>query len=152
LCHQSVLLLVVVKTDRQYQIGSHHFMQACRKDTIVQMPETAYLSGLGERARSLGLRQEEREAAVGWVSPSGALQVLFFRIPNPGDLNAIRDMYDAVGAIGCPLAYAFVQQVGDGKDTWDVFQLSAVSYLAHCNRLSGPGSDSPNRSDDRTGG
>lgn len=29
----------------------------------------------------------------------------------------------------------------DGESTWDIFHMSKRTYLAHCNRVSGPGSD-----------
>ena len=40
-----------------------------------------------------------------------------------------------------PLAYTFVHQLPDGPGTWDIFHMSKLSCLAHCNRVSGPGAD-----------
>ena len=45
-----------------------------------------------------------------------------------------------IAANEAPLAYPFLQQNPDGKGTWDIFHMSKLTYLAHCNRVSGPGS------------
>jgi hypothetical protein len=67
--------------------------------------------------------------------------MLLFRIPDPRDLSSVRRVYDTIAANEAPLAYAFVNQVPDGLGTWDIFHMSKLTYLAHCNRVSGPGSE-----------
>jgi len=52
-----------------------------------------------------------------------------------------RRMYDTIAGNEAPLAYAFVHQLPDGEETWDIFHMSKLTYLAHCNRVSGPGAD-----------
>ena len=106
----------------------------------VRLPAADYEARLAEVARALGLMQDQHRGAVIWTGPAGNPELMLFRIPDPGNLDAIRAMYDAVAEANCPIAYAFINQRGDSVDAWDVFQLSRLSYLCHCNRLAGPGS------------
>jgi hypothetical protein len=53
----------------------------------------------------------------------------------------VRLVYDTIAASEAPLAYAFVHQLADGEGTWDIFHMSGLTYLAHCNRVSGPGAE-----------
>ena len=61
------------------------------------------------------------------------------RADNPGNLPAVRAVYALIAEDNCPMAYVFVNQRGDSVEAWDVFECSRLSYLCHCNRLSGPG-------------
>jgi hypothetical protein len=111
---------------------------------IVKLPEADYLRRLSEKAEEYQCRQESRGDAVAWVGTAGNPELFLFRIPDPSDLGRVRRMYELLAAGDCPLAYAFVNQRGDSIEARDVFQLSRLSYLCHCNRLSGPGSECPN--------
>ena len=64
-----------------------------------------------------------------------------FRLSDPRDLSAVQTVCDTIAANEAPLAYTFVNQVPDGPETWDIFHMSKLTYLAHCNRVSGPGSE-----------
>lgn len=108
---------------------------------IVQLPEQDYLSRLEEKAEQFHCRQESNGDTVSWFGKVGNLELMIFRIPDPGNLSAVRAVYDTIAATNCPMAYAFVNQRGDSVAAWDVFQLSRLSYLCHCNRVSGPGSE-----------
>lgn len=81
------------------------------------------------------------DESVGWVTEDEEVLLLFFRVQNPRELDSIRHVYDVIAETNCFVAYVFVHQLPDGEGTWDVFQLSRLSYLAHCNRISGPGSE-----------
>jgi len=106
---------------------------------IVALPAAEFAARVAAKASAFGLRQESRKSTLCWLGPAGNLELMLFRVPDPGNLAAVRDVYDQLAENNCPLAYVFVNQRGDGVNTWDVFHLSPISYLAHCNRLSGPG-------------
>jgi len=108
---------------------------------IFTLPDPEYREALSEEARQRGLRQDTVDNAVSWVDGEGRRLMLLFRVPDPRDLDAVRRVYDTIAASDAPLAYAFVQQLPDGDGTWDIFHMSRLSYLAHCNRVSGPGAD-----------
>jgi hypothetical protein len=57
------------------------------------------------------------------------------------DLGTVRKVYATIAANTAPLAYTFVQQLPDGEGTWDILHMSKLSYLARCNRVSGPGAE-----------
>ncbi len=107
---------------------------------LLSLPDDEYVSALREEARKRGLTQEALDEAVAWSDEEGHQLMLLFRLSNPRDLSAVRQIYDTIAANEAPLAYTFVNQVPDGPETWDIFHMSKLTYLAHCNRVSGPGS------------
>lgn len=108
---------------------------------IVRLPSEEYLSRLSEVAKRFDCRQENAGETVHWFGTAGNLELMLFRIPDPGDLSAVRKLYATLDETNCPLAFAFVNQRGDHREAWDVFHFSRLSYLCHGNRVSGPGSD-----------
>jgi len=108
---------------------------------LLSLPEDQYVSALHKEALERGLEQEVLDGAVAWVDSEGHQLMLLFRLPNPRDLSAVRRVYDTIAANEAPLAYTFVNQIPDGPETWDIFHMSKLTYLAHCNRVSGPGSE-----------
>jgi len=108
---------------------------------IVRLPTRDYLSRLAEKATRFDCRQESDGEMVRWFGRAGNLELMLFRIPDPGDLRAVRSLYATLEETSCPIAFAFVNQRGDHQDAWDVFHFSRVSYLCHSNRVCGPGSE-----------
>jgi hypothetical protein len=108
---------------------------------MLALPEPEYLAALAREAEVRGLRQIQLDEAVAWTDDDGRQLMLLFRIAKPRDLGAVRKVYDTIAANDAPLAYTFVQQLPDGEGTWDIFHMSKLSYLAHCNRVSGPGAE-----------
>jgi hypothetical protein len=108
---------------------------------VLSSSEQGYLSSLEKEATSWGLQQTVRDGAAVWSNSNGQELLLLFRLEDPGDLEVVRRMYEVISAHDAPLAYAFVRQVPDGAGTWDIFHMSRLTYLAHCNRVSGPGSE-----------
>lgn len=108
---------------------------------MLSLPDTDYLSALESEARKRGLQQTVVDGAAAWSDGVGRQLMLLFRVPDPRDLDAVRGVYKAISANDAPLAYTFVHQIADGEGTWDIFHMSKLTYLAHCNRVSGPGSE-----------
>jgi len=108
---------------------------------LLSLPQDEYVAALGEEARNRGLDQQVLDDAIAWTDSDGQQLMLLFRLPNPRDLSAVRRVYDTIAANEAPLAYTFVNQIPDGPGTWDIFHMSRLTYLAHCNRVSGPGSN-----------
>lgn len=108
---------------------------------ILCQPEEEYVRALEDEAEERGLRQRVLDGAVAWLGDGDRQLMLLFRISDPQDLQSVRAMYDVIAANEAPLAYAFVHQVPDGQGTWDIFHMSRLTYLAHCNRVSGPGAE-----------
>jgi hypothetical protein len=108
---------------------------------LFSLPEDGYVAALGEEAARRGLEQQVLGDAVAWLDQGGQQLMLLFRLPDPRDLSAVRRVYDTIAANEAALAYTFVNQIPDGPGTWDIFHMSRLTYLAHCNRVSGPGSE-----------
>ena len=106
----------------------------------VKESEEKFTSFLAELANQGGYKQIQSDNNAAWIDESGVMQVMFFRILDPGKIDAIRSVYDTIKENKCPLAYVFIHQIPDGDGTWDIFRLSERSYMEHCNRVSGPGS------------
>jgi hypothetical protein len=108
---------------------------------ILSLPEPEYLSALEDEARKRGLQQSVVDGVAAWSDADGRQLMLLFRVSDPRDLQVVRGVYEAISANDAPLAYTFVHQIADGEGTWDIFHMSKLTYLAHCNRVSGPGSE-----------
>ena len=108
---------------------------------ILALPDREYAAALAHEAEKRGLRQRDLKAAIAWLDADDRHLLLLFRIDDPRNLEAVRRIYDTIAANDAPLAYAFVHQVPDGEGTWDIFHMSHLTYLAHCNRVSGPGAE-----------
>lgn len=121
-----------------YPLGN---AEQSRWAALLALPRADYIAALGEEARKRGLEQQVLDDAVAWTDRDGRQLMLLFRLSNPRDLSAVRWVYDTIAANEAPLAYTFVNQVPDGPGTWDIFHMSKLTYLAHCNRVSGPGSE-----------
>lgn len=106
----------------------------------VHLPRGEFEDRLRQAAEAHGCTQENHGEYLAWMGPAGNPELLMFRIPDPGNLAAVRNIYAVIEETNCPMAYAFVNQRGDSVDAWDVFQFSRLSYLCHCNRIAGPGS------------
>ncbi len=121
-----------------YPLGA---AEQSRWAALLALPEEDYVAALGEEAHNRGLEQQVLDDAVAWTTGDGQQLMLLFRVSNPRDLSAVRRVYDTIAANEAPLAYTFVNQIPDGAGTWDIFHMSRLTYLAHCNRVSGPGSE-----------
>jgi hypothetical protein len=108
---------------------------------ILSLPEEEYVAALESEALKRGLQQDVVDGTVAWLDADGGQLMLLFRVSNPRDLDSVRSVYDAIAENDAPLAYTFVHQLPDGEGTWDIFHMSILTYLAHCNRVSGPGSE-----------
>ena len=108
---------------------------------ILSLPEDGYLLALEQEASKRGLRQIRLDGAVAWLDEESHQLMLLFRVEDPSRLDTVRQVYDTIAANDAPLAYTFVHQIPDGQGTWDIFHMSKLTYLAHCNRVSGPGSE-----------
>jgi hypothetical protein len=108
---------------------------------MLALPEEEYVSALESEALKRGLQQAVVDGAVAWSDGEGHQLMLLFRVPEPGDLKAVRAVYETIAKNEAPLAFTFVHQIADGEGTWDIFHMSRLTYLAHCNRVSGPGSE-----------
>jgi hypothetical protein len=109
--------------------------------SILSLEDREYVSSLEVEAQRRGLKQSEIDNVISWSDLDGEQLMLLFRISNPADLKAVKQVYETIGENKAPLAYTFVHQLIDGEGTWDIFHMSKLTYLAHCNRVSGPGSE-----------
>jgi hypothetical protein len=108
---------------------------------IVRLPTDEYLLRVADKAAQFDCRQENTGEVIRWIGRAGNLELMLFRIPDPGDLDAVRRVFETLEQERCPLAFAFVNQRGDHPDAWDVFHFSRLSYLCHGNRIAGPGAE-----------
>ncbi|MBL7188089.1 MAG: hypothetical protein ISS70_17340 [Phycisphaerae bacterium] len=67
-----------------------------------------------------------------WFSVDEKLQAMFFILPEPADIQAFISMYEQLRDSCCPVSFVFVACERPGL--YDVFRLSARSYLEHHNQ------------------
>ncbi len=79
--------------------------------------------------------QTVSDSMVQWADADGQLQAHFFILPDPGQIEAYIAMYRQIRTTGCPVSFVFVQR--DEFRVYDIFRLSARSYLEHHNQAKG---------------
>ncbi len=73
---------------------------------------------------------------IWWANTEGRLEAQFFRLPDVRDIDAIVGMYRRIRETRCPVSFAFVK--GERAGLYDIFRLSARSYLEHHNQAKAP--------------
>ncbi|MHC4520430.1 MAG: hypothetical protein ACYTAS_17725, partial [Planctomycetota bacterium] len=68
-----------------------------------------------------------------WADAEGHLQAQFFILPDPEEIDAYVCMYQQIRESGCPVSFVLVKT--DQPRVYDIFRLSARSYLEHHNQL-----------------
>ena len=56
----------------------------------VTLPFPEYSSRVAMEAETFGCFQEEHEEVLAWTGTRGSLELMLFRIPDPGNLDAVR--------------------------------------------------------------
>ncbi len=97
---------------------------------LLGAPRTDVTGRLAAMAFDHGCSQEEDVALV-WHDSAG-VQAMFHVLPDPQDLAAFVNIYHEIARRECPVTFVFVAQ--DQPLVYDIFRLSARSYLEHHNQ------------------
>jgi len=98
-------------------------------------PVEGAIDQLAVLAAGHGCTQTMTDHVVQWLNNEGMLEVQFFLLPAPDDLDAYIRMYEQIRETNCPVSFVFVR--GDEPRQYDIFRLSARSYLEHHNQIKG---------------
>ncbi|UCD49369.1 MAG: hypothetical protein JSW27_17780 [Phycisphaerales bacterium] len=98
-------------------------------------PAAAVIDHLAALAAQHGCVQAASDHAAHWANPQGHVEAQFFLLPDPGDIDAYIAIYERIRATGCPVSFVFVER--DEFRVYDIFRLSARSYLEHHNQARG---------------
>lgn len=98
-------------------------------------PVQGIVDQLGGLAAQHDCAQTAGDRMVQWTDVKGRLQAQFFLLPDPGDLDAHISIYGRIRTTGCPVSFVFVES-GEFR-VYDIFRLSARSYLEHHNQARG---------------
>ncbi|MBN1510145.1 MAG: hypothetical protein JW955_25080 [Sedimentisphaerales bacterium] len=90
---------------------------------------------LGALAASHGCTQTVSDHVVQWLNAEGQPETQFFVLPDPEEIGAYVSMYRQIRQTHCPISFVFIK--GDEPRLYDIFRLSARSYLEHHNQLRG---------------
>jgi hypothetical protein len=72
---------------------------------------------------------------IQWYNKDGRIELLFFYISNPREIETVRNVFQRTKDTGCDFACIFVHQWTDGEGNWDVFGLHPQRGLVHWNRF-----------------
>jgi len=86
-------------------------------------------------ARQHDCHQVVEEDRLRWEGPNGHTEAQFFILPDPGNANAFVSMFQQIRRTGCPVSFVFLKS--DEARCYDIFRLSARSYLEHHNQIKG---------------
>ncbi len=95
-------------------------------------PREDVVEALGKLAEERGCVQTLDEDIVSWHNVPGELEAMFFLLPEPADIDAFVSIYAVIRQRRCPVTFVFLKQMEPG--TFDIFRLSARSYLEHHNQ------------------
>jgi len=70
-----------------------------------------------------------------WSDRDGQTQAMFVVPPDPADLDRFVRVYEQIRETRCPVSFVFVKT--DTPQVYDIFRLSARSYLEHHNQAKG---------------
>jgi hypothetical protein len=95
-------------------------------------PVEAIHNQLSVLASKHSCKQTIEGKIVKWTNSDGKLEVTFFILPEPADIGAVIQIYEQIHRSGCPVSFVFVEC--DRPGLYDIFRLSARSYLEHHNQ------------------
>lgn len=67
-----------------------------------------------------------------WANPSGELEAQFVVLPDPSDIDGFVRIYEGIRERNCPVSFVFLNC--EERGVYDIFRLSARSYLEHHNQ------------------
>jgi hypothetical protein len=74
---------------------------------------------------------------IQWSKKDGKVDIIFFYIPDPRDLEMVCTAFKRTRDTRCDFSCIFVHQWTDGEGNWDVFGLHPQRGLVHWNRFWG---------------
>lgn len=98
-------------------------------------PIEAVVAQFAALAGEHGCTQTVTDHIVQWLNKEEGLEVQFFLLPSPDDLDACIRTYEQIRETGCPVSLVFLR--GEEPRVYDIFRLSARSFLEHHNQIKG---------------
>jgi hypothetical protein len=92
-------------------------------------------AALNEKAEDFKCKQSVEDGFIIWRGKSGKIEAMFCILPDNRSPKAIGNIYHKIEKTKCPVTFVVVEQRSDGPGNYDIFCLSEVSYLQHCNRV-----------------
>ncbi len=102
---------------------------------ILTGPVEGITDQLGRLAARYGCTQIVGDDVAQWADSEGRLGVQFFILPAPEEIDAHIGIYRQIRESQCPISFVFVKC--DEPRKYDIFRLSARSYLEHHNQVKG---------------
>ena len=101
-------------------------------------PWPTIVDGMGAKAAELGFEQEAADSVLVWRL-MGEVKVRFLFVDDPSDIEAIRSIYNDDANVAARSSFVIVKQPDPTDDRgdiiFDIFLMSARSYLWHFNRV-----------------
>lgn len=108
---------------------------------IFNSPWESLVDGMAQRAKVMGLSQEERHSTLIWLK-DGTEQCRWLFVNDPSDIQAIRHVFNSEDNVKSPSCFIVVKQPDLSDDRgdiiFDIFRLNPQSYLWHFNRVYTP--------------
>lgn len=102
-------------------------------------PAKRVTTALGTLAAKRSCKQTARDHMVQWTNSEGRLEAQFFILPDEQEIDAIICMYQQIRETRCPVSFVFAKCERAGL--YDIFRLSARSYLEHHNQAKASASE-----------
>jgi len=87
---------------------------------------------LSALASQYNCKQTVEDGIVQWTGSHDKVEAAFFVLAEPASIEAVIDIYETIRRNLCPVTFVFVEC--DRPGLYDIFRLSARSYLEHHNQ------------------
>jgi hypothetical protein len=108
---------------------------------IFNSPWEALVDSMSQRAKAMGLSQEEKHSTLIWLKDANE-QCRWLFVNDPSDIQAIRQVFNSEDNVKSPACFVVVRQPDPsderGNIIFDIFRLNPQSYLWHFNRVYTP--------------
>jgi hypothetical protein len=99
---------------------------------LLEGPKKNIFDRLKNLAAEHDCTQKTEASNVQWLNPKGQTEAMFFVLPDPGDIGFHIKIYEKIKETHCPVSFVFIKSEKPG--CFDIFRLSARSYLEHHNQ------------------
>lgn len=104
-------------------------------ERIFASPFPTVVGALAPYAERADCTQLTEEQTIFWLDKNQGLKAMFCLVPDPSELDLVREVYERVAKRKPLVTFVIVHQKKDGVGNYDIFRLSPLSYLEHHNRV-----------------
>ncbi|KPL17000.1 MAG: hypothetical protein AMS26_02570 [Bacteroides sp. SM23_62] len=93
------------------------------------------IESLEEECKRRQLNQIVENEYIIWMNQRNEIECMILLVYDPSNIDTFIRLYSRIKKEDIKLTYCIVHQIPDGKYEFDIFRITEMSYLEHCNRV-----------------